>query len=210
MSDAQSERPAAAIDWSNITTTVQCPLCLYNLRGLNDPRCPECGCRFEWAEVLDPRRSHPYIFEHHPNRKTWSFFRTLWGGLRARRFWTTLRPSHAVMPRRLMSYWLLCSYFVVLALLAELLGVALLIANNNASARAYFPGLYRRRGLTPSQIQGYLNAQFPLPPSAGFLRQMWHAAGQRHYVNLAINVATILLWPWLTLAALMIFQASMK
>ena len=47
--------------------TLHCPLCEYNLRGLSEPRCPECGYRFEWAELRDPsRRLHPYLFEHHP------------------------------------------------------------------------------------------------------------------------------------------------
>jgi hypothetical protein len=210
MSEVSIEPSPSSMDWSTITTTVECPLCRYNLRGLSEPRCPECGCRFEWAEVLDPLRSHPYIFEHHANRNTWSFFRTLWGGLRARRFWTTLRPSHAVMPRRLVFYWSLCTCFVLLAVLAEVMAVGIIIANNNAGARMYLPRMYRQRGLSPAKIEQYMNAQFPLPPSTGFLRQTWHAAAERNYTAGSINVATILLWPWLTLAALMIFQASMK
>ena len=67
-----------------------CPLCGYDLRGLEtapDPRCPECGRRFEWADFTDPaRRRHPYLFEHHPERPAWSFARTLLGGLRPGRF----------------------------------------------------------------------------------------------------------------------------
>src|SRR4051812_30293929 len=85
--------PAPAIDWSSITNEVECPLCRYNLRGLTEPRCPECGLQFTWAEVLDPNSRHPYLFEHHPERNLPSFFRTLWAGLRTRRFWTKLRPA---------------------------------------------------------------------------------------------------------------------
>ena len=38
---------------------VNCPLCGYDLRGLVDPRCPECGYRFVWADLTDStRRRH--------------------------------------------------------------------------------------------------------------------------------------------------------
>ena len=46
MSDTTSS-PAIAIDWSTITENIECPLCLYNLRGLTEPRCPECGYQFQ-------------------------------------------------------------------------------------------------------------------------------------------------------------------
>ena len=59
----------APFDWNNIPGEVYCPLCEYNLRGITEPRCPECGYAFDWADVLDPRRRlRPYVFEHHPER----------------------------------------------------------------------------------------------------------------------------------------------
>ena len=58
---------AAGPDWDHQTEDIFCPLCEYNLRGLIEPRCLECGYRFEWPDLLDPRRRlHPYLFEHHP------------------------------------------------------------------------------------------------------------------------------------------------
>ena len=30
---------------------IPCPECKYDLRGLTEPRCPECGRRFEWSDV---------------------------------------------------------------------------------------------------------------------------------------------------------------
>src|SRR5437867_12716435 len=96
-------------DWESLTDPIHCPLCEYNLRGLAEPRCPECGYRFEWAELLDPEHPrHRYIFEHHRRRNLWSFYRTLVGGLRARKFWSNLRPTHVLDARRLVIYWLMC------------------------------------------------------------------------------------------------------
>ncbi len=106
--DGTASTPDAAPDWSQIDEAPVCPLCDYNLRGLTQPRCPECGYTFTWDEILDPeRRLHPYLFEHHPERNAWSFVRTLTGGLRLRRFWTSLHPMQPSRPRRLRTYALL-------------------------------------------------------------------------------------------------------
>ncbi len=87
-----------------------CPLCGYDLRGQRDqpePRCPECGRRFDWADFADPaRRRHPSLFEHHPERPVGSYFRTLIGGLRPRRFWGSINPAGPSKPRRFVAYWL--------------------------------------------------------------------------------------------------------
>src|SRR5215813_4087013 len=72
---------------------LSCPLCGYDLRGLSAPRCPECGSRFEWAELRDPtKKLHPYLFEHHPEKNFISFVRTLLGGVAPWRFWRMLLP----------------------------------------------------------------------------------------------------------------------
>lgn len=111
----------ATPDWALIVDEIGCPLCDYNLRGLNEPRCPECGYRFAWPEVLDPaRRKHPYIFEHHPESNIRSFWRTLWAGWR-RSFWSDLNPAQRVYPGRLMLYWLVVSGFFLVALSAAAL-----------------------------------------------------------------------------------------
>jgi hypothetical protein len=102
-----NDGPAAAAPSHGDATArdVACPLCAYDLRGLAEPRCPECGFRFEWADLLDPaKRKHPYLFEHHPERNVRSFVGTLWGGLRPRTFWTSLYPSQPSDARRLALY----------------------------------------------------------------------------------------------------------
>ena len=76
-----------------IQEDILCPLCEYDLRMLAKPRCPECGYRFDWPDVLDPsRRLHRYLFEHHPERNWWSFWKTALGSLRPRKFWAALQP----------------------------------------------------------------------------------------------------------------------
>ena len=79
--------PAWSPDWSKVSEQIACPLCDYDLRGLAESRCPECGYRFNWNELFDPaRRKHPYLFEHHPERNVASFFHTKVEG--------TMRPFH--------------------------------------------------------------------------------------------------------------------
>jgi hypothetical protein len=98
-----------APDWNAITERVACPLCDYELRGIAEPRCPECGYKFAWDELLDPaRRLHPYLYEHHPERSAWSFWRTVRGGMRPGRFWRSLQPTQPSVPRRLVRYWGAC------------------------------------------------------------------------------------------------------
>jgi hypothetical protein len=38
--------------WDRIQFDVRCPTCAYNLRGLLDPRCPECGKSFDWRGLI--------------------------------------------------------------------------------------------------------------------------------------------------------------
>ena len=107
--DGPSEvvEPNGAPDWEAVED-ISCPLCGYNLRGLTEARCPECGSKFTWDELLDPRRrEHPYLFEHHPRRNWWSFHRTFLGGLNPQAFWTTLHPMQPGSVWRLTLYGLI-------------------------------------------------------------------------------------------------------
>ncbi len=104
----QPDAAAPAPDWATQHEDIHCPLCEYNLRGLTEPRCPECGYRFTWQELMDEaRRRHPYLFEQQLHRPIWSFFRTAIGGLAPAHFWKSIHPALPVRPWRLLLYWTL-------------------------------------------------------------------------------------------------------
>lgn len=179
-------------DWSAVTREVHCPLCEYNLRGLVEPRCPECGCSFQWAEIFNPSlQVHPYLIEHHPRRPVRSGWLTLRGGLRPQRFWTQLKPVHTVYPRRILGYWVL----MILATLAALIATMLI--------------LLLARKLADSRLFTSAHPFKPLP----FRMRFWSTRiwWRSFVVPLAGMLAALeLALPWLTLATLMIFQTSLR
>jgi len=209
---------------------VLCPLCGYNLRGLPECRCPECGGKFDWAELSDPaRRKHPYLFEHHPRRNVVSFIRTLLGGLLPRKFWQTLSPIQPSRPGRLVLYWVNCLLLCSVAFLAEFF----------VDARQLYQMTMNQRNLTqkflatapPQQlrelksnygsIDKWLDRNLPLPPSISFIKATlgMRSSGSifgsyRPYT--LIEIAAIvcfwawLIWPFATVLIMLIFRASMR
>jgi hypothetical protein len=207
--------------------SLACPLCEYDLRGQVEPRCPECGYRFTWDELRDPaRRLHPYLFEHHPERNVWSFFRTLVGGLRPRQFWGTLLPTQPSRPGRLAVY----AIIIALSFVAPAaLNVARVIESQwtmMAQQRAAYAQSLARFGLRaaarinlaapppgptvispPPTTQQLLNATTPAPSFRAVLRQPYVANWiERTVIHSAVPMA----WGGLTLAAMMIFQVSLR
>ncbi len=203
-------------DWEEIEEEVSCPLCEYLLRGLIEPRCPECGYRFDWPDLLDPtRRLHPYLFEHHPERNGESFRRTLLGGFRPRRFWTSLHPVQPSCLRRLVVYWCLAAVPIVAAPTATAILVATSMARDNAS-------FYQRIGARPvpsnsmyvqdniteyGSLQAWFDAEYPMG-IVGCLRSM--LSDGEFLAGMVLPVAVVLAWPWLTFLALLLFAISMR
>lgn len=110
----------AAPDWPLIAETIHCPLCAYDLRGLVEPLCPECGYRFAWNELLDAQiRAHPYLFEHARRRFRRSFLKTNLAGWWPWMFWRSIRPQQRINLPRLKLYWFLSAagFFIALAML---------------------------------------------------------------------------------------------
>ena len=206
--------PANSPDWDAIGRDVSCPLCGYNLRGLAEPRCPECGYAFAWADVLrEDRPRHPYLFESHPEANVWSFFRTLLGGLPPRRFWRLLTPLEPPRPGRLFLYWFLATSLVWLGLAATIAPELVRAAQENQSGRAIYAAQMQwlQRSMTARQkaaAAAQADALYPPTFSPAFLSKAISRRGVTS--NLVKAAITYAAWPWATLATLMIFRASMR
>lgn len=87
--DVESLLHDGAPDWGRIGFEVCCARCGYNLRGLAQPRCPECGLEFEWELALRQAESESdFLFEHQwRKRPIRSFVVTVWRSLLPGRFW---------------------------------------------------------------------------------------------------------------------------
>jgi hypothetical protein len=203
-SAAAPEATATAYDRAPVGQDVPCPLCYYNLRGVAEPRCPECGYAFEWRDLLDPdRRRHPYLFEHHPRRNAWSLWRTFVGALRPGTFWRELRPAQPSNRWRLLLYWFLTS----LPALAVPLGM---IATGLVQSAVSTQEIRANYAATGRVTQGWLDLNFPGPGQYEFYRRHFAQYGGRPLERLLTMTAVYAAWPWLTFLALMIFQASMR
>ena len=175
--EAVPDTADAAPDWSGPDAPdLACPLCGYNLRGLVEPRCPECGYAFAWRELLSPAfREHPYLFEHAKAHLRRSFWKTATAGLRPARFWTSIHPTQPSRVRRLLIYWFACAAVYLIGLGCVAFGWLWVLA------REY---------------------DMPLTRMSAY-----------EWLGWAWAVAWMLLplaWPWLTLAALMVFRVSMR
>jgi hypothetical protein len=188
MSSVESQAP----DWESMQTEVTCPLCDYNLRGLIQPRCPECGYTFAWDDLLDEaRRHHRYIFEHHAKRTLWSFARTLLGGLRPKRFWSELHPWQKSHPMRLVLYLNIIVLIAMLPMLIEGLWHPV-----SAFLPSFTPSYRRSMAWSASMDFPWNILEAPLQADAReLLRGLF-------VVSLALPVVTYLL--------LMIFQQTMR
>ncbi len=187
MTDITSSPPSLAPDWQQFQGELRCPLCDYNLRGLSEPRCPECGYRFLWSELLErDLNQHPYLFEHHRNFR--SFWRTAWEGWRPKKFWTRLKPTHPMRLRRLLAYWLICF---------ALLGVAACMLVGCVAAFNWFisRSLYASARQVPPFDIAFIRRAIALDDLLMFPVWGWGIFGA---------------WCCGTFASLMIFRGSMR
>ena len=206
--------PAAADD---DTDDVLCPMCEYNLHGLVEPRCPECGYTFDWPDLRDPtRRKHKYLFEHHPDRNLWSFMRTAIAGFMPWRFWRSLRPDQPSNVRRLILYWLLTVWgpFVVPVGLFTLM--AFVQHQNNVPTRARIeawlaqPDNAKRTIESYGSTEAYLDALAPVAPSRAFFTSVWDSMDTDAFPLITTTCVCWTLLPWMTALSLMVFQTTMR
>jgi hypothetical protein len=195
-----------APDWSQQSEEVLCPLCEYNLRGLSEPRCPECGFTSDWGELTDiSRRKHPYLFEHHTRRNVWSFFQTLIHALQPQRFWKLLSPAQPVRMRRLILYWVIAASLAVLVTMPE---YALEISRVAAAHSAWRSTRRRPPFMQPQEFAQYLDRLGPLPPRARFFQVLFRESSLLRAMTSAGVI--YLAWTPLAFATLMIFQNSLR
>ena len=108
-SDAAAADGAAADD-------LTCPVCEYSLRGLPEPRCPECGYAFEWEELRQRSRlRRTWFYEHAGTFK--SHVKTRWRSLRPKAFWSEIGAYTFADPKRLRRYRLTTLLLTLLACL---------------------------------------------------------------------------------------------
>jgi hypothetical protein len=215
---------SVAPDWDGIAEQIHCPLCEYNLHGISEPRCPECGYSFEWAEILDPtRRLHSYLYEHHPEKSAWAFRQTATHALLPRRFWRQLHPAQPSCPRRLIRYWLMTSLMLGLlfggfAAAGIVTGAQTQLARNQRE-HAWWVAFSQNPKTRPEDLKqtvqwmtsqygsvdNYLNTAHPVHAN---WRVVWRATVD----SVALLLAPLVLagWPWALFAVLMIFQMSMR
>jgi hypothetical protein len=207
-----------APDWSALVGDVPCPLCDYNLRGLSEPRCPECGYTFAWPDLFDPaRRRHPYLFEHHPERNVRSFVRTWLHNLWSPRFWQSLSPVQQSRPVRLVTYWVIATLLasLVFAIVPGAIVVNAIIGQFQARAvlRGHLqdpnaPDYLKQRVRAAGSIEQDIEAHIPWPLTRQYVRRTLGPYSLPGHLLAALT--TYVAWPWLTFAILMIFQGSMR
>lgn len=176
-----------APDWASFRGEIECPLCGYNLRGLKEARCPECGGAFEWRDLLDPkRRHHAYLFEYHPGANVWSFLRTMIAGVNPLRFWRSVHPVLPIRMGRLRGYLFLV-FLVMLASFAFGL-VAIELSRSGWLWRA--PG-----------------ARFT---GSAIMPWTWTPNDLRIVLEVNSHLLNVLVWFAATFGAMLVFQGSMR
>lgn len=100
-----------------------CPRCGYDVSGAAAAwkracdlvgTCPECGLRFQWADLLGQRRKHFRLVEN-TNMPFGSTFRTtLLAALRPARFWHCLEMTQPPVWRRIWMYAMLAWAIIIL------------------------------------------------------------------------------------------------
>lgn len=207
--------PSAVNDapqWDQITEVILCPLCDYNLRGISEPRCPECGYRFAWPELMEAaRRSHPTLFDHNPRRKLRNFFLTLRGGLSPATFWRSIHPALACSRRRLLLYLVLYMLPWLLLLAVAFAGQAMRYESRVAANRASLVASWSMP--QNAQVAKMVVATYGSLQAAAanaYYPPWWHWRTLVHFLPALWGPGGLLLAPAGTLLGLLIFQASMR
>jgi hypothetical protein len=216
MSSTDSSSISTATPSAPAERELHCPICDYNLRGLPDPRCPECGFAFQWDDLVREQPPFPHFFEtsraHHPR----AFLHTLFRSAIALQFWRALHPALKPRARRIALFGIIAIAFGLFA--SMLVGGApiydyarwnlerreFILSNyqhpTNSENEAYATQLAKPFG----SVEQYVDWAYPRLSSI----QFWKRA---IYVDRSGTLlpAIVVGWPVLTFLALMIFRVSL-
>lgn len=171
-------------DWKEAVPLEEltCAHCGYHLYGLSETRCPECGERFTWAGVLaDRRRRRHWLFEYRwRDRPVRSMVTTWLRSLWPRRFWRRIDIHD---PPQIGPLWaVLYAGLILYFLMALLAGVSMELQPT-----------IRRAWKTLSALQ--VARAFGSVINNTSFHQTW---------------SLVVLWMLLSVAALLVFQQSMR
>lgn len=115
-------------NWDRLPYDVCCPRCGYNLKLLAAPRCPECGLRSTWRELVAAAKARVVspLFEYQWRRRpVRSFFRTLGESMLPWMIWqtATLTARPRITPLIVMLFLTLvlgAATFILIAIGIEL------------------------------------------------------------------------------------------
>lgn len=200
------------------TADVFCPLCDYDLRGLTEPRCPECGHGFDWDELRSSPPRLRWFFEHRQGFAATALLGTFARSLRPGVFWGRVRPTHPVRPARLALYALVLLSISAAGTWLPLAGSAYvrerarlpvvrgqLRAQLSDAAGNVRPEVQRHLNtIGMSSLDAYLDSILPSPT----LTALWYAASTWQPMRrLAVPVIG---WPILTVLLLVAFRAAFR
>jgi hypothetical protein len=196
---------------------VPCPLCDYNLRGLTEPRCPECGHQFQWDDVRDEHRWHlNWLFEHNREHRLRAFLQTLRHSMQPAQFWNAVRPTHRPRIKRLVIYWLVLTLPMLLAA-AVVLSVPVL----QECRRVYYArqASVTNLGMLPDNHPGKVQlitrygslraaaaAMAPMP-SPGKMFQLMLSGRPAAVVGFVVCCAV---WPWIITLGFIVFRDTLR
>jgi hypothetical protein len=193
---ASADDGAAPPDWDSLEREVLCPLCEYNLRGLSEARCPECGHRSSWAELLAVTEEQPWFFETAKRRKLAALVKTWVLSLAPVQFWKRVRPQQRPRLLRLMVY-LLASWLFTL-----LFGI-------HTYLHVYVKQMEHVYWIHPNtinwgRVRPVSYPSFPWDPTLLDPNLRWQFEIE------VFSAVAMALWPLLTIATLAIFQQSLR
>jgi hypothetical protein len=141
---------------------IYCPHCDYNLRGLPELRCPECGHDFDVKRVRSRPEISVYLFE----RKQWTDFRSLIrtavAGFRPREYWTAVDRIGPPRIRMILWYWFAGAFLYMVTVCHWILAAAFYYAaHRGPGSSTFFSELFSGLSLVLLYYFGILQLSWP-------------------------------------------------